>query len=331
MDLRARLEDCLAHRVERLLQAQTVVRREGVEQGLERGVVVRFAVVAPARGHLGGEHAVGRLLQRRVLVPREPVKLAVRRLEHHESVDPGHEARLVTGDRDGDALLSSGLCERVVVQPRPRRLDDLHPRPRDRAAEEVPREPRRERLGRPDRELLGEGVDGVLLRVRGQHGGVVALQVHRFELAREGHRDRQVPEFVPLAVAIDPHQVGLRLAVLVDPEACHGGIIPHSVQRNWPCRIMESTPGEPYEPQWPRTERIRSSNGIAGRGRSAGDTRMAGGAGRRCRQRRSTARAVPARTRRRSRPADRRGTRARGDDAVSEHDSAAAGARSSGR
>ena len=77
--------------------------------------------------------------------------------------------------------------------------------------------------------------------------------------------------------------------------------------------------------------RSGAEHGIAGRGRSPGDTRMAGGARRGRRERRSAARAVPARARRRPRAAHRRGPGARGHDAVPEHDPAPGRAASSRR
>ena len=72
--------------------------------------------MAPARGDLGREHAVGRLCQRRVAVAREAVELGVGRLEHHEAGDPGRDqvaSRLAIDD--GDPLLARGLREGVVV------------------------------------------------------------------------------------------------------------------------------------------------------------------------------------------------------------------------
>ena len=75
--------------------------------------------------------------------------------------------------------------------------------------------------------------------------------------------------------------------------------------------------------------RSGAAHGIAGRGRSPGDTRVARGARRRRRARRPGARAVPARARRRARAAHRRRSGARGHDAVRQHDPAAGRARSS--
>jgi hypothetical protein len=85
--------------------------------------------------------------------------------------------------------------------------------------------------GQPDRERLrlghdvvlgGEGVDGVLLGVGGQRGRVVAGQVGRLLAAGEGHADVVVDQLMGVAVAEDPDDAVLRLAVLVVAEHdCH--------------------------------------------------------------------------------------------------------------
>ena len=149
-----------------------------------------------------------------------------------ESPETNHAAS-PRADRGRDPLLARGLREGVIAEPRPGRLDHLHPRPRDRAAEEVPRQPQRELLRRPDAELLRERVDGVLLRVGREHGAVVAAQMDGLQLPRQRHRDEQIAQFVDVAVTAHADEVRLRLAVLIDPE--------HAADdaRTDPSRIME--------------------------------------------------------------------------------------------
>ena len=85
-------------------------------------------------------------------------------------------------------------------------------------------QPDAERLGLGDDVVLfGEGVDGVLLGVGGQRHRVVAAQVGRFLAAGQGHADVVVDQLVRVAVAEDPDDPVLRLAVLVVSEHdCHG-------------------------------------------------------------------------------------------------------------
>jgi hypothetical protein len=96
----------------------------------------------------------------------------------------------------------------------------VHPGTRDRLrrVDEVAGEPQAELLRLADA-VAGEGVDGVLLRVRGQHAGVVTGQVGGVEVAGQRGADVEVDDLVPLAAvgraAVDPDEAGLRLAVLV--------------------------------------------------------------------------------------------------------------------
>src|SRR5580693_8230539 len=66
--------------------------------------------------------------------------------------------------------------------------------------------------------LLGEGVDGVLLRISGDDLGVVADQVRVGEVATQRARHVQVLDLVPVAVPGDVDQADLRLAVLIVAE-----------------------------------------------------------------------------------------------------------------
>src|SRR6476469_5851236 len=85
---------------------------------------------------------------------------------------------------------------------------DLDPRPRvflDRdtrsvnawkVMSEVTRQPQRELLDLPDRRFLGEGVDGVFLRIGGYDVGVVALEVAAGEVSGERDADVDVLDLV---------------------------------------------------------------------------------------------------------------------------------------
>src|SRR6476661_3788513 len=90
-------------------------------------------------------------------------------------------------------------------------------------AGEVPSESHRELLDRSDA-VAGEGVHRVLLRVRGHDVRVVALGVHRVEVAAELRGDADVLDLVSLGVAGDLDQPDLRLAVLVlaEHDLAHG-------------------------------------------------------------------------------------------------------------
>jgi len=83
---------------------------------------------------------------------------------------------------------------------------------------EVPAEPKREFLDLAHPVLLGEGVDGVLLRIGGDDLGVVADQVGVGEVAAQRGGHVQVLDLVPVTVTGDVHQADLRLAVLVVAE-----------------------------------------------------------------------------------------------------------------
>jgi hypothetical protein len=66
--------------------------------------------------------------------------------------------------------------------------------------------------------LLGEGVDGVLLGVGGDHVRVVAAGVGGGEVAPQRGGHAEVLELVPVAVPGDVDQANLGLAVLVVAE-----------------------------------------------------------------------------------------------------------------
>ena len=83
---------------------------------------------------------------------------------------------------------------------------------------EVPAQAEPELLDLAHPVLLGEGVDGVLLRVGGDDLGVVAGQVGVGEVAAQRGGHVQVLDLVPVTVAGDVHQADLRLAVLVVAE-----------------------------------------------------------------------------------------------------------------
>ena len=183
-----------------------------------------LAVVAPARGHRGRQHAV-RVVSASVVYRSRGKpwnsESVVFRTTRSDSPQTNHVG-LGGADHGRDPLLARGLHERVIAQPRPRDLDDLHPGPRDRAADEVPRQPQRELLRRPDAVLLRERVDGVLLRVGREHGAVVAAQMDRLQLAGQGDRDEQIAQLVDVAVAHHADKMGLGLAVLIHPEHAAG-------------------------------------------------------------------------------------------------------------
>jgi hypothetical protein len=83
---------------------------------------------------------------------------------------------------------------------------------------EVAAEAERELLDLPDRRLLGEGEDGVLLGIGGYDVGVVAGDVDILEIAGERDADVQVAELVALGIPRDRNHPHPGLAVLIGPD-----------------------------------------------------------------------------------------------------------------
>ena len=81
---------------------------------------------------------------------------------------------------------------------------EMRTRRHRRLADEMIREPQRERLDMLDRILPRERVDRVLHRVGRQARRVVALDVDRLERALELHVERQVDDLVAAAGAAAP-------------------------------------------------------------------------------------------------------------------------------
>jgi hypothetical protein len=94
-------------------------------------------------------------------------------------------------------------------------LLDLDPRTGEGGVlrDEVPSEPQPELLDLANTVLLGEGEDGVLLRVRRQDVGVVAGQVRGVEVAGKRDAHVEVGQLVRGLAAVDPYQADLGLAV----------------------------------------------------------------------------------------------------------------------
>jgi hypothetical protein len=131
-DLGMPLEHAAAHVEQGRLQRGRVALGEGLEQqhpyALVHGVEVeggtaddrrgvqRGRFVAPSRRDIGGQDAVGGLLQRRVPVAREPLESRFGRLQHGQAVEsPEHVPLGTVGDDDGGAHHLPRSHERVVV------------------------------------------------------------------------------------------------------------------------------------------------------------------------------------------------------------------------
>ena len=104
------------------------------------------------------------------------------------------------------------------------------------AAAGHPVEARREVLAEPEQEgfrgadaVPGEGVDGVLLRVRGHHVAVVAFEVGRREVAAELRGDVEVFDLVALSVAgdLDDADFGFTVLVLSEDDPVVHGVVPN--------------------------------------------------------------------------------------------------------
>lgn len=93
-------------------------------------------------------------------------------------------------------------------------------------AGEVPAEAQREVLDLADRLLLGEGVDGVLLRVGGHHVGVVAGEVGAFEVSPQRGGHGEVAEFVHRTRAPHGDHPDFGFPVLVRPQRDPHGQLP---------------------------------------------------------------------------------------------------------
>ena len=129
----------------------------------------------------------------------------------------------VVGDLRGPGLLA--LADEGVRRRRCRRgairsqayssIADPGPRDRLLAGDEVPGEVDAELLGGLDAVLLGEGVHRVLGGVGRQDVGVGAGVVDLLHVAGQRDGDVQVLDVVGVAVARDPDDAVLRLAVLV--------------------------------------------------------------------------------------------------------------------
>src|SRR5215469_15945909 len=157
----------------------------------------------------------------------------------------------------------------------------------------MPAEPERELLDLAHPVLLGEGVDGVLLRVGGDDLGVVAAQVRVGEVAAQRARHVQVLDLVPPAVAGDVDQADLRLAVLIVAEGDGHGDSASSRDMETYLRVMNfpergGTPrirpaaGPPARPARPRAGQPRPAAGPPpAAGRPAAVPAAAGGTGRR--------------------------------------------------
>ena len=240
-DLVVRLQHRGAHGVERLLQGPAVRGGELLDQRLpDRGVAgvpVDVGRGVPPAGHQGGGHdAVVGLLQRGVRVLEEALELAAGGLQHGQVLQAGqHPATLLTaaaghGDHCGAGDVAAAH-EGVVVtlgsdrSPVPRVLLDPHLGRRGLrgGVEEVAGQGQRVVLDRLDAVFLRVRERRVLLRVGGQHVGLVAIGVGRPEVAAQGGGDVQVVDLVPVGVAVDPHHTVLGLAVLVRSEGdAHG-------------------------------------------------------------------------------------------------------------
>ena len=186
----------------------------------------------------------------------------------------------VDGDHGGAGLAGAGAGEGMGVDPLPRVLGDLDPGagdPRVRPGE-VPGQPQPEVLDLAD-PVPGEGEDGVLLRVGGQHVRVVAGQVGGGEVAAQRGRDGQVLDPVLRGGAVHRHHPDLGLAVLVgaqhDPHRSApavGGVRPRREQQRDVVVGGRLPDGERHGD--PRVERVRRSGRRCGR--SARGRRAAG-------------------------------------------------------
>ncbi len=224
------------HLPQRLLQRAAVHQSEPLQQDLphlpERLSPrhVRFRV-SPPRGQRRGQDPVGRLRQRRVAIPEEAGELRPGRLQHDEVPDTRDNPlsinrSLGVDDRGSGPYLVAGSDERVRVahavdsDPLPAVLVDFHAGAGHRldVVGEVARQRQRVVLDLADAPLLGEGETRVLLRVGRQHLGLVAGQVRGGEVAAERRRYVEVADLVPIGVAVDAHDSGLGLAVLVVAE-----------------------------------------------------------------------------------------------------------------
>ena len=207
------------------------------------------------------------------------MELRVRGLEQDQVTHPGHHpgpAALV-GDRRGAhvaAVAGEGVRMRCpgVLEPHPRVHLQRHPGPPHRldVLDEVPGQRQAERLRLPRllAVLLRVRVDGVLRRVRGQALRVVPGEVDVGEVAGEGDTHVVVDEIVGVRVAVDPHDPGLRLAVLVVPERdshersapSRGGVGERSQQRR------HSGGAGPARSPGRRGAHVRGDRGPAGGG-----------------------------------------------------------------
>jgi hypothetical protein len=107
----------------------------------------------------------------------------------------------------------------VVVDPRPAELLGRPAAPTHpvELAGEVIGQPEQERLRRGDT-VPSERENRVLLRVSGDHVGVVALGVRGLEISAQLRGDVEVDEVVPISVAGHADHAVLGLAVLVGGE-----------------------------------------------------------------------------------------------------------------
>ena len=139
IDRRARRQRRLAHRHQRLLHAEAVLRGERAQIALgDRRVggveIGRRVVDAQSASILRGHDAVARVLQRAVAVGEEIAPLRCRRLQHQQIADAAGDERLLLPrmlDRAPRRSLRAGAGERVIVRlavdddPLPRRLRQL--------------------------------------------------------------------------------------------------------------------------------------------------------------------------------------------------------------
>src|SRR5215204_6877192 len=120
--LRKLRQDRLTHQPQSVLHRRTVVIREGrkglVVYALPQAVEVGFGrVVPPLRGHDGGEDAVVRIWERRVLVSQEPFPPGVRGLEHIDVTDPGlHLPGAALVARDLSLALAAATNKGMLVR-----------------------------------------------------------------------------------------------------------------------------------------------------------------------------------------------------------------------
>ena len=116
VDLKARAQRRVRHRIERVLHRRAVVHGEGLEHrcadALARREIGVGAAIGPRRGHRRGQDAIARFGQRRVLVARKTVEREVRQAGRH--ADPV----AALGDHRRPLLIAAlHECVRVRASP----------------------------------------------------------------------------------------------------------------------------------------------------------------------------------------------------------------------